>query len=241
MAQCRFNSYMGKKIADVVFRKTKRLIDANDFDALVGVSGRIEQLLGLLSAKYVRRQTGALNVLDLGGACGGHYFPARASLPGTPLRWCVVETPTMIARAGKLATDKLQFRTSVAEAQQWLGEIHLVNSFTALQYFPDPLKALVEITSIGADVILLSRIGLTQNEGFTIIQTSQLSANGPGPMPEGIVDEPTSYPATFLNQKAFENAVSPNYTIVARYSDGFGNYDTEREYVKGHCYLLLKR
>ena len=76
-------------------------------------------------------------VLDFGGGFAQHY---KCATPLSPdVRWAVVETPAVVARASVLASDKLRFFTSVAAAADWLGEIDLMHSDGALHYSPDPL------------------------------------------------------------------------------------------------------
>lgn len=57
---------------------------------------------------------GALTVLDFGGGCGLHYKLARLQAP--QIRWAMVDTPAMAARASELSTDRLRFFCDISEA-----------------------------------------------------------------------------------------------------------------------------
>jgi putative methyltransferase (TIGR04325 family) len=147
----------------------------------------------------------------------------------------------MVARAKELATSDLMFVTDLSEGEQSLGKIHLLHSSGTLQYLPDPLKALSQLTSLEANVMLLSRLGLTEGESYTTIQRVPLSANGPGPLPAGVKDGFAAYPVTFINRRTLEDIVCHNYVILAHYYDNSSDYKTPREDINGSCYLLVHR
>jgi hypothetical protein len=46
-----------------------------------------------------------------------------------------------------------------------------------------------------------------------VIQTANLSANGPGPMPAGMKDGVIKYPVTFARKDKFEEIILKNYQI----------------------------
>jgi putative methyltransferase (TIGR04325 family) len=112
---------------------------------------------------------GASTVLDFGGACGLHY--KLVSIQSPDIRWAVVETPAMVKRAAELATDKLQFFTSIDAAADWLGPVDVMHSNGALQY--------TQLCGLGAQTMVWDRVYLGERE--TEIQVSHLANNGPGP------------------------------------------------------------
>ncbi len=117
-------------------------------------------------------------VLDFGGGFGQHY---KCATPLSPeVRWAIVETPAVVQRASALASDRLRFFTSAAEAADWLGTIDLMHSDGALHYAPDPVPALRSLCAVAAREMLwkrtfLSATGRTEVED----QISRLDENGP--------------------------------------------------------------
>lgn len=241
LLHCGVSAYEGDRVPDVVFRKTKALVNSCQLHRLVGATGQVNPVLGVIAARYIADSPGVINVLDVGGACGAHYFYAKAALREVGLRWCVVETESMVARAKELTASDLMFVTDVSEGAKSLGKIHLLHSSSTLQYLPDPLEVLSQLISLEANVMLLSRLGLTEGESYTIIQTSTLSANGPGPLPAGVKDGLVTYPVTFMNRRTLEDLVCQKYVILAHYCDNSSDYKTPREDINGTCYLLVHR
>jgi putative methyltransferase (TIGR04325 family) len=91
------DAYQNQELVEVIFRKTKACIQTMQagqysIDATSAFSSIA--LLNIASNKET------INVIDLGGACGLHYFSARLMLPNkTRIAWRVVETTTMAQRA----------------------------------------------------------------------------------------------------------------------------------------------
>ena len=69
----------------------------------------------------------AKTVLDFGGGCGLHYKQARL----LDVKWAVVETSAMVARASEIQTGRLRFFTDIVSAANWLGDNDVMDS-TAL-------------------------------------------------------------------------------------------------------------
>jgi putative methyltransferase (TIGR04325 family) len=116
-------------------------------------------------------------VLDFGGGAGLHYKAVQRQNPD--IRWAVVETPAMVARASELATERLSFFTELYAAVQWLGQLDLVYSNGALQYTPDPLSTLRAICALRAPTILWDRAMLSDRDLEREVQLSYLNDNGP--------------------------------------------------------------
>ena len=117
-------------------------------------------------------------VLDFGGGFGQHYKCARPLSPD--VKWAVVETPAVVARASALVSDRLRFFTSAQAAADWLGEIDLMHSDGALHYSPDPVAALRSLCAVGAREMLWKRTFLSPTDRTEIEdQLSRLDENGP--------------------------------------------------------------
>jgi hypothetical protein len=121
---------------------------------------------------------GVQSVLDFGGGCGLHYKLARRQSPD--IRWAVVETPAMAARASALATDRLRFFSDIDEAAAWLGAIEMMYSNGALQYTPQPIQMLQRLCNVGANTMLWERVLISVSGLERDTQSSYLSDNGPG-------------------------------------------------------------
>jgi putative methyltransferase (TIGR04325 family) len=137
-----------------------------------------------------------LTVLDFGGACGIHYV-INARTIGLPLRWAVVETPTMAERAMKVAQGQFEVFTNINAAAKTLGVIDLVHTSGAIQYTPDPLAALKTLAALNARHFALLRFPVWRGPQCVTIQEFPLAEHGMGPMPPHIVDRPVRCPITY--------------------------------------------
>jgi putative methyltransferase (TIGR04325 family) len=203
----------------VVFEKTKRLRDrlaAGTAPLELGQSDT-RLILGLALSASQRR----LNVLDFGGACGAHYFLARAFLPSdVALRWHVVETPAMAQRARALENGELRFFDRLEQAGNELETIDLVLSSSTLQYVEKPYEYLEELLRFSAPHALLTRVALTAGPTELVtVQRSSLSANGPGPMPEHLVDGSAMYPVNVVRKDRFEAILAKSYDILLTFDE----------------------
>ncbi len=157
-----------------------------------------------------------MHVLDFGGACGVHYFIARAFLRGRVrrFRWHIVETPSTVAAGGSLEDGELRFFDNLDAAVAGLGPVDLVFSSGALQGLADPYSALERLTSLGASAVYLSWLGLTTGERELLtVQTSRLSASGPGPLPSGLRDERVKVPVHICRKDRVEAILAKRYAI----------------------------
>jgi putative methyltransferase (TIGR04325 family) len=210
--------YEAPELVDVVFRKTVAL----DRDALWGLpESSATDLTGLgvlFAARTTRRHP--LRVLDFGGACGLHYRVVRTMFPDLSLKWAVVETPAMAKRAQELATDELGFFASIDAAATHLGGVDLVHSAGTIQYLEDPLRGARQLCSLGAAVLLWTRMttALTQGDGDRSMQSSRLVANGPGPAPHGTRDRDVEYQVTRVAERDFM-ALHSAYDLAWRFGD----------------------
>lgn len=185
--------YEQSELVDVIFRKTVAYEPTGDWPEMAGVS----------------------SVLDFGGGCGLHYKQARSN----DVRWAVVETPAMVERAKELATDRLQFFTSISDAADWLGSIDVMYSNGALQYTADPSATLKRLCAIRATKMLWQRVLLSDlEETEREVQSSLLGDNGPGTL--RIREKTVRYVCTKLPALEFI-AAHGEYSLEERGSDWF--------------------
>jgi putative methyltransferase (TIGR04325 family) len=158
----------------------------------------------------------ATTVLDFGGGCGLHYKQANSPV----VRWAVVETPSMVARAKELATGNLRFFTDILDAVAWLGAIDVMYSNSALPYVADPERTLKQLCSIGATRMIWDRLQLSDGGIQTGIQTSNLVDNGPGKAPRDIRNKAVEYSYIRISEQTFFQA-HVGYTLTERGPDWF--------------------
>jgi putative methyltransferase (TIGR04325 family) len=161
---------------------------------------------------------GVSSALDFGGGCGHHY--KEAALASPQIRWAVVETPGMVARAADLATDRLRFFDNVEAARDWLGQIDVMHSNGAVQYTPDPLKTVQSLCAVGAERLIWHRVALSGTLVERKLQSSLLSDNGPGKAPPGLANKTVKYTVTATPEAAFLAAHS-GYELTERGTDWF--------------------
>jgi len=242
LAACSKDGYENHEVVEVVTQKTlyyRDELNQRDKPAPINATNAYS-LIGLLLSIAQEEQ---IHVLDFGGAAGAHYFLARSIVPkSTKLKWVVVETPAMTESASALLeTDELHFTADLEEAGRWLDQIDLLHTSGALQCVPDPYEQLQQLINIKAQYMLLSRLGLTQGDHDVItIHKSQLSWNGPGPLPPGILDREVSYPFTFPQESMFRSMLNKSYEEMAVFEDTSGIFKVAEESIVGMG-LLAKR
>jgi len=231
--------YHEAALCDVVFRKTVRYRDTLSDTAPLDLD---EAALRMTLALSLASRGRELNVLDFGGACGAHYFLARAVLRDHPaLRWTVVETAAMIDRARPLEDGCLRFVPEVQSAHRDGRGPDVVFSSGALQYVPDPCVALERLLACGAPIVLLLRTALSNDGDLVGVQTTRLSQNGPGPMPSNVDDATIRYPIVAASRRRFEEIVSRRYGIRHRFAQERGAYWFGGRPVEMHSWLLENR
>jgi len=149
-----------------------------------------------------------------------------------PLEWAIVESPTMAARAEKVAQGRFRVFTDIAAAADALGRIDLVHASSSIQYVSEPRDTLKTLAGLRPRYIMIARLpvwGLTQIVG---LQVSPLSANGIGPMPPHIADRQVAYPVTFIN---FDDVMKilADYEIAMSISSPSSTYTIRGQQVPG--------
>lgn len=213
-------------IADVIAYKTALGVDPRQFAPEQALNSIVA--VGMASAEIAQRP---LTVLDFGGGCGFHYFRVTASMR-SQLRWAVVETPTMAARAAKLAQGRFEVFTTTADAAAALGRVDLVHASSAIQYVADPLKTLKALVVLQAPYFMLARFPVWSRNQIVGVQTSPLAANGIGPMPPTIADRQIRYPITFVNFDDVMQVLS-DYAIAIVMQSQSSNYNVQGQHVQG--------
>lgn len=157
--------------------------------------------------------SGAQTVLDFGGGCGIHYKQAQSAT----VRWAIVETPAMIAKAVDIQTDLLRFFADVQDAASWLGSVDLMHSDGAVQYTPEPLATVRSLCGVGAKTLLWRRCAFSETPS-RVNQISNLLDNGPGNLLRP--DKKVSYKLTTIAEADFL-AAHRDYKLVDRGKDWF--------------------
>jgi putative methyltransferase (TIGR04325 family) len=162
-----------------------------------------------------------LRVVDFGGACGFHYFMAKAILGSAySLQWFVVETKGMATRARSLEDGQLCFFHNLDEAREAMGKPDVVFSSGTLQYLADPCATLEELTACGARYMLLTRVGLLDGKSTCYgVQVCRYSENGFGPLPESFADGTVRYPLSLVARSSLESVLAKRYRVLVRIAE----------------------
>ncbi|MDQ5987594.1 MAG: hypothetical protein CSYNP_03339 [Syntrophus sp. SKADARSKE-3] len=230
------SGYEEDDIVNVVYEKTRLYRDLLLIQhPFVSDITSLRTLVGLNLAIRGRE----LNVIDFGGACGAHYFISKSIFgESIRLRWHVVETPKMVSKAIGLEDGQLKFFDDLRIARNAIGRADLVFSSSALQYVPRPYEFLERLIECSANNIFITRVGLSPlPKELIIVQKSNLSANGPGPMPHGMRDGVVQYPAMFARKDKFEEILSQNYSINIMFTEDKGAYQAARHSIDMYGYF----
>jgi len=160
-------------------------------------------------------QHNTTQVIDFGGACGAHYFFANAFFKDkVKLEWHVVES-LGLASVGKVLEDgQLHFYNNLESVKKRTEEVDLLFSSGTLQYIPDPYGTLKDMVMFGAKYIFLTRTAMTtEKSDLVTVQTSRLSENGVGLLPNGMKDAIAKYPVVFVRKDVVEEIVAEHYDI----------------------------
>lgn len=238
---CTEHGYENADIVNVVVEKTKRYRDNLLLKTpSVQLNATSAYSLCSLLAACGREE---INVLDFGGAAGAHYFLTRAVMASAcKLNWMVVETPAMAEQAMPiLSSDELSFASDLDEAASSFQRIDLIHTSGTLQCVEAPYDTLEKLISTSANHILFNRLGLTKgNHEVITTHETWLSWNGPGPLPDNIVDRKVRYPFVFPRETVFMEMLSKNYSIVITFDDSSGIFPVNKEPIIG-LGLLTKR
>jgi putative methyltransferase (TIGR04325 family) len=205
--------YSNRLVARVVAEKTKQ------FRNTLSVKKELE--LGDLRASSFLVMAGTksreeLKVIDFGGACGYHYYICKSLIPNQRFDWRVIETESMVTEAQEIHhPNELSFftDTNLAVKDGWVPNAIFASS--SIQYHEQPLLAWKNLLELQSDLVFITRTPLSMlTVPIISIQTSQLSANGPGPLPVEFEDVQIEYPITFTpKQEIIDLALRLGYRL----------------------------
>ena len=207
------DSYEDPRLVEVVKEKTKRYRESLNQKPSIATRQLVQNLFVL---SYVE-PTRALNVLEIGGACGASFFETELMLPGRIRHWSIVETPAMAAAGVSLTDDaKLSFHSDIASVESR----DLAMAQGALQYAGDPVQTLAELCALRLSYIYVTRTAVANTETpiFTR-QTTEIAAHGPGRLPNAPAGN-SSQPMTLVSFEALVSALASNYEIVFKFEEG---------------------
>ncbi len=232
LSECPKSGYQNPDLVNVVVEKNRIYREklsvvftapTFDIDAIRAV---------LASALSLSRKK--LIVIDFGGGGGNHYAVSKAALSAAvEFDWRVIETAKMTKVANSVLSNiELRFFDSLADAVKDLEVIDLVLENSSLQYCEDPLKTLFELTNVGARHIFITRTPFSNSDlSYVTTQQSNLSENGPGPLPNGFVDAQVSVPITFISINKVENVLEKNYKIRYKLNEQDGYFSVNGKIV----------
>ena len=239
LSSCGRSTYESETIVNAVVAKNFAYQRAlNNLDSSSFSSNSPLVALGLCRSEQ------CLRVLDFGGGGGSHYsILEKAVRDNSQIYWYVVETPQMTDHARRLERGRLRFLSSTDAAKQALGTIDLIFTSSALQYCEDPISTLKSLTDIGARFIYITRTPLAETDTpIYSTQSSWLSENGPGRLPENFADTRVTYPIVYAPRSSFERTLSEKYSIVLSINEGNVNaFRTRRRVIPTRGYFCALR
>jgi len=226
-------TYTNGKIIEIVLKKTKALVHSLRKSSI----DKNKELLQII--EKIAEQNKIINVIDFGGACGGHYFAIRSRLNANIiLNWVVVETSAMVNAARELETDEISFSDDFSAAVSGMTCIHLLHTSGALQCVDNPYDTLEMLLNCNAEFILFNRLGLNEFEcDITIQHSAKIEWHGEGNFADICDDAWVSYPLTFIREKMFLHLLSAKYNIVKKIPDESGVVSVQGERIIGYGLL----
>lgn len=207
--------YQDPRIVATVAEKTHRYIDNLDPSRGVGL-----HLIQTGLAVCMARTRPQIDVLELGGACGATFFELDARFPDAIRSWTILETSAMadVGRAN-FATQKLSFVDRVDETLH-AKAFDLAVAQGALQYTPDPLRAIVALTDLEPTIICITRTSMALRADGLVhgVQRSRIADHGPGVLAEDRGEAST--PMTLLSRETYLGAISSDYSLVLPLDEG---------------------
>jgi putative methyltransferase (TIGR04325 family) len=230
-AACPEGAYEQEQLVEIIFRKTQIFREQCLHDSKTNQSfagGPASAPLVTAMAALLGSGQNHWTVVDIGGACGAHYFAIRAFLPlEVKLRWIVVETPALVRRASELGNNELSFSSSLEHTLLQTPAPDLLHSSGTLQYVPEPYQMLRQISASGARYLVLTRLVMTDGQqDFAAIQRSRLGDNGPGPLPPGLANGWCQYPHHYLRRHAVEAELTGTHELLLQWNEGAAAFDS---------------
>jgi putative methyltransferase (TIGR04325 family) len=212
------NSYEDPRLIQVVTEKTKRYRESLAASPSRVIDSR-QTVQNMFVISYVEPEL-PVNVLELGGACGAACLEMQMLLPGRISHWAIVETPAMASAGRSSINDPLiSFHSDPASATEALDESDLAIAQGVLQYAPDPLQMLRDLFAYDFSYVYITRTAVSNVETPIVIkQETELSAHGPGTLPNGPTGKSTQ-PLTFVSFDAIMSVVPSTYELIFNFSE----------------------
>ncbi|MFN8115499.1 MAG: methyltransferase, TIGR04325 family [Bacteroidia bacterium] len=237
-------SYYSDDLINVIFEKTKIYKKELQLKAHQSFNSSEVNLLTAILLVYKFKKSETINVIDFGGACGSHYYQVRECLEkNIKLKYCVVETSAMVRKAKVLSSDELSFNENLENtAYSYNSDIDLIHTSGTLQSIDEPYKYLEKIFNCNATYILFNRLTMTTgNRDLITVQTSKLSSNGIGSLPDGFKDRLVKYPHINIRKSKFDSMLSEKYEIVYCFNETSGIIHSNKEFILGFGLLCKKK
>lgn len=154
------------------------------------------------------RNQGRLNVLDFGGALGSTYYQHRQFLEGlADVRWNVIEQAHYVECGNvHIAEGPLRFYSDIASClAEQAPNVVLLSS--VLQYLPDPLGILDELSRVGATVMMIDRTPFVHSKDNRLLVQH---------VPASIY--PASYPMWVFSDSKLLAHLTKRWRVVSRYA-----------------------
>lgn len=212
-AQRDSDTYEDPQLIEVVKEKTKRYRDALANSASRAVTTR-QTAQNMFVLSYVEPQR-AINVLEVGGACGASYFETKHLLPLCIAHWAIAETRAMAAAGNNINDDPaLSFHSDLTSAANRLPARDLAIAQGVLQYARDPIAMLKALFELQFSYVYITRTAVADVDSPVFIkQDTELAAHGPGRLPNRPPGKSTQ-PMTLVNYKSLLSTTPANYEIV---------------------------
>jgi putative methyltransferase (TIGR04325 family) len=211
------STYEQDELIDVVLKK-------NEIFRALPLSNQLlsSDAVRILMAIGLARNDNKINVVDFGGGGGNHLTIAKIGFSDSvAFDWNIVETPKFVEKARKFSVPNLRYFDGLKGAVDVLPQIDLLLVSSTLQYCPDPIGMLHQLTMSGAKHLYLTRTPFNSGaETIFSTQASWLSKNGPGPLPAGFQDRQISYPIGYASRSKVEEVLGAKYEIVFKADEG---------------------
>ena len=209
------NSYEDPPLIGVVREKTKRYKAALATSSRSIESRQTAQNLFVLSHVVPER---AINVLEVGGACGASYFEMKHLLPNRIAHWSITETPAMANTGNELNDDPaLSFHSDLVSAAKQLQSRDVAIAQGVIQYSSTPIAMLKALYELEFSYVYITRTAVADVDSPVYIkQDTELAAHGPGHLPNAPEGRSTQ-PMTLVSYDALLSATPANYEMVFKF------------------------
>jgi putative methyltransferase (TIGR04325 family) len=157
-----------------------------------------------------------VNVVEIGGGSGYHYFNALVGNVSKELNWTILETQELCNQAkNRTELSEIQFISDLKSISGNLNsEIDLIYCCGSLQYVPDPISTIKQICELNPKYIFITRTPFSPDEGiYTYMQSSPLSSNGPSSTDGNLNKKIVQYEMQLVPESVIQEIIKQNYSI----------------------------